>query len=251
MAANSSVVLRSLDFDSLKLNFKEFLKAQTTFKDYNFDGSNMNVLLDVMSYNSYLNSFYLNMVASEMFLDSAQKYDSIVSHAKELNYIPRSTKSSSAELSLVISTSGLNGNMTVPKGTKFTGFSSNNSYTFTTNEAAVYVSANDTFTIPLMRIYEGDYYKDSYVVDNDIENQQFLITNKNIDTDSLTVNVIENNGATNTEFKQVYTLYSLGSNSSVFFLQGALNDSYEIVFGDGLFCCKIAKIWSIFFFIPP
>ena len=235
MAANSSVVLSSLDFDSLKLNFKEFLKAQTTFKDYNFDGSNMNVLLDVMSYNSYLNSFYLNMVASEMFLDSAQKYDSIVSHAKELNYIPRSTKSSSAELSLVISTSGLNGNMTVPKGTKFTGFSSNNSYTFTTNEAAVYVSANDTFTIPLMRIYEGDYYKDSYVVDNDIENQQFLITNKNIDTDSLTVNVIENNGATNTEFKQVYTLYSLGSNSSVFFLQGALNDSYEIVFGDGLF----------------
>ena len=95
--ANSSLILSSLDFDTLKANFKEYLKAQPIFSDYNFDGSNINVLLDVMSYNSYLNAFYLNMVASEMFLDSAQNYDSVISHAKELNYIPRSTKSSFVE----------------------------------------------------------------------------------------------------------------------------------------------------------
>lgn len=235
MTANSSVVLSSLDFDSLKQNFKEFLKAQTTFKDYDFEGSNMNVLLDVMSYNSYLNSFYLNMVASEMFLDSAQKFDSIVSHAKELNYLPRSAKSSVSDITLSISTVGLNGKLTIPKGTKFTGFSSNNSFIFTTNETSILVSSNNTFTVPSLRIYEGDYYQDSYVVDYDIENQQFLITNKNIDTESLSVNVLENDGAVNTEFKQVDTLYGLSGNSSVYFLQGTLNDSYEVIFGDGLF----------------
>ena len=87
--ANSSIDLTSLDFDTLKSGFKDYLKTQTAFKDYNYEGSNMNVLLDVMSYNTYLNSFYLNMVASEMFLDSAQKLDSVVSHAKELNYLPK------------------------------------------------------------------------------------------------------------------------------------------------------------------
>ena len=82
--ANSSLTLSSIDFDTLKTNFKEFLKTQSVFKDFDYEGSNINTLLDVMSYNSYLNSFYLNMAASEMFLDSAQQYDSIVSHAKEL-----------------------------------------------------------------------------------------------------------------------------------------------------------------------
>lgn len=235
MAANSSVVLSSLDFDTLKENLKTFLKAQTTFKDYDFEGSNMNVLLDVMSYNSYLNSFYLNMVASEMFLDSAQKYDSIVSHAKELNYVPRSARSSSAELSLSISVNGLNGKLTIPKKTKFTGFSSNNSFVYTTDETSIFVSTSNTFTIPNLRVYEGDYYKDSYVVDYDIENQQYIITNKNIDLESLTVNVLENNGSTNTLFTQAESLYGLTSNSAVYFVQGTLNDSYEIVFGDGLF----------------
>ena len=91
--ANSSLQLSSLDFDTLKQNFKNFLISKSVFKDYDFEGSNINVLLDVMSYNSYLNSFYINMVASEIFLDSAQKLDSVISNAKELNYLPRSNRS--------------------------------------------------------------------------------------------------------------------------------------------------------------
>ena len=102
MASNTSVVLSSLDFDTLKTNFKDFLSTQSVFKDYDYSGSNINVLLDVMSYNTYLNAFYLNMVASEMFLDSAQKYDSVISHAKELNYLPRSSRSSVADLTVTL-----------------------------------------------------------------------------------------------------------------------------------------------------
>lgn len=233
--ANSSLTLSSLDFDSLKQNFKEFLKTQSVFKDYDFDGSNINVLLDVMSYNSYLNAFYLNMVASEMFLDSAQKYDSVISHAKELNYVPRSARSSAAEIEMVISTIGIDGRLTIPKGTRFTGFNSNGSFTFTTDEARIFVSSNSTFSVSNLQIYEGDYFNDSYIVDYNIENRQYLISNRNVDTNSITVNVSENDGATNTEFTKVDTLFGLNSRSNVFFLQAAQNNLYEIVFGDGLF----------------
>lgn len=233
--ANSSLTLSSIDFDSLKNNFKEFLKTQSVFKDYDFNGSNINVLLDVMAYNSYLNAFYLNMVASEMFLDSAQKYDSVISHAKELNYVPRSTRSSAAEVEVVLSTTGIDGKITIPKGTRFSGTNANGNFTFTTDETKVYVSGNSTFTLANLQIYEGNYFNDSYVVDYNIENQQFLISNRNIDTNSITVSVIENNGATNTAFTKASTLFGLNDKSNVYFLQGAQNNQYEVVFGDGLF----------------
>jgi len=96
--ANSSIVLTQLDFDSYKDSLKTFLKSQDRFKDYDFDGSNLSVLLDVLSYNTYQNAFYLNMISNEMFLDSAKLRDSVISHAKELNYLPRSFRSSSAVL---------------------------------------------------------------------------------------------------------------------------------------------------------
>ena len=233
--ANSSLTLSSIDFDTLKYNFKEFLKTQSVLKDYDFDGSNISVLLDVMSYNSYLNAFYLNMVASEMFLDSAQKYDSVISHAKELNYVPRSTSSSAAEINLVLDTVGINGKLTMPKGTRFSGINSNGSFTFTTDEAKVFVSSNSLFSIANLQIYEGNYLNDSYIMDYNIENQIFLLSNKNVDTNSISVNVVENNGSTNTIFTRAETLFGLNDNSNVFFLQGAQNGQYEIVFGDNLF----------------
>lgn len=232
--ANSSLSLSSLDFDTLKNNFKQFLRTQSVFKDYDFNGSNINVLLDVMSYNSYLNAFYLNMVASEMFLDTAQKYDSVVSHAKELNYLPRSYRSSSANINISFTTSYF-GSLTIPKETKFVGVNSNGSYVFTTNESKVLTSSNTSFTVNDLQVFEGDYKQDSYIVNYDIENQQFLINNENVDIGSITVSIIENNGAINTEFKRADSLFGLDSTSDVFFLQATQNNLYEIIFGDGLF----------------
>ena len=100
MASNSSLNLVNLDFDLMKGSLATFLKSQDQFKDYNFDGSAMNVLLDVLSYNTFKNAFYLNMIHSEGFLDSAQLQDSVYSHAKELNYLPRSAKSSVANVTI-------------------------------------------------------------------------------------------------------------------------------------------------------
>ena len=233
--ANSSLILSSLDFDTLKQNFKEYLKAQPIFSDYNFDGSNINVLLDVMSYNTYLNSFYLNMVASEMFLDSAQNYDSVVSHAKELNYLPRSTKSSYAEVSFELTTSGINGSLNIPKNTRFTGFNSNGTYVFTTNQKQTYTSPNSLYSVTSLEIYEGAYFQDAFVVNYSVESQKYVLSNQFIDTDSIEVTVLENNGANTTVFARAENLYGLENTSSVYFLQPAQNGLYEITFGDGLF----------------
>ena len=232
--ANSSLSLTSLDFDSLKTDFKNYLKSQTVFKDYNFDASNLSTLLDVMSYNTYLNSFYLNMVASEMFLDSAQKLDSVVSHAKELNYVPTSAKSSEAVIGFSVVTSNNIDTLSLPKGTLFTGVNSNGSYSFTTNEPYTYTqSSNNTFNITDLKIYEGTFIRDAFVVDSTIETQKFLLSNPNIDTSSLIITVVES--GVSTIFNKKETLFGLSNTSNIYFLQGAQNQQYEIVFGDGFF----------------
>lgn len=235
MAANSSLNLTSLDFDILKENFKTYLKTQTAFKDYNFEGSNINVLLDVLSYNTYMNSFYLNMIASEMFLDSAQKMDSVVSHAKELNYLPRSTRSSKAVVSFTVDYQGNTSPFIIPKGTIFNGLNANGSYNFVTNESRTFLSSNSTYTIEDLEIYEGSYIQDTFIVDSSIENQKFVLSNKNVDTTSITVIVSDDNGQTNTDYSYTETLFDLNSNSTVYFLQATYNEQYEIVFGDDIF----------------
>ena len=164
MAANSSVSLTSLDFDSYKRELKAFLKQQSAFKDYDYESSNINVLLDVLAYNTYQNAFYMNMIGNEMFLDSAQLRDSVVSHAKELNYLPRSFKSSEATLALTIVTTDQDKrNIVIPKGTAFSTRVGSNTYLFTTAETSTVTSSNTTFTTTLT-VYEGDYVTDTYPV---------------------------------------------------------------------------------------
>lgn len=233
--ANSSLNISSLDFDTLKNNLKEFLKSQNTFKDYNFDGPNISVLLDVLSYNSYLNSFYLNMVASEMFLDSAQKYDSVISHAKELNYIPRSAHTSTSEVSFSIVTEGIDGRFTIPKGTNFTGTNSNGVFNFVTDETITITSPNEVYNVSNLRIREGTYFQDSFIVDSNIENQRFILSNQNLDANSITVAVSENFGVTESLYVRAENLFNLTGTSNVFFLQATGEKKYEIVFGDGYF----------------
>ena len=232
---NSSLSLSSLDFDTLKQNFKNFLVSNSVFKDYNFNGSNINVLMDLLSYNSYLNSFYLNMTFAEMFLDSAQKYDSIASHSKELNYVPRSAKSSSATINFIANTTGVVGTFDIPEGTLFEGINSNGSFVFITDEQRSFVSSNSQFVVANLDIHEGRSITDTFVINYTQETQLFTLSNPNIDTDSLRIKVIEDNGQTNTLFQRASTLFNLDGTSNVFFIQASHNNQYDIVFGDGIF----------------
>ena len=231
----SSNDLTTLDFASIKENLKTYLKSQDLFRDYDFEASNINVLLDILAYNTNLNSFYLNMVANEMFLDSALLRDSIVSHAKELNYIPRSFRSAQATVNIILRDTSENATVLIPRGTSFTGTAGNRNFTFTTNQNIQALStANDNeFLAAGVVLYEGDYVQDSYVADTQ-NPVRYLITNKTIDTTSLRVTIIEDNGATVLNYDIRDSLFGLGATSQVFFLQAAENDSYEIVFGDGV-----------------
>lgn len=240
MTANSSIILSNIDFDTHKNTLKQYLKSQTRFQDYDFEGSNMNVLLDVLSYNTFHNMFYLNMVASEMFLDSAQLRDSIVSHVKELNYTPRSFKSAEANVNISIVSSDL-AKRTIPivKGQTFTSRFNNRNFTFSTDEAVFMdsytVNANNTltFTKNNVKLSEGYFVNDTYTF-NSSQSQRFLLTNRNCDISSLSVTVIEDVGATTLTYTRATSLFNLNSLSQVFFVQAAENEQYEIVFGDGV-----------------
>jgi hypothetical protein len=231
--ANNSISLVNLDFDTLKTQLKTYLKGQAQFSDYDFDGSNMSVLLDILTYNSHLNAFYLNMVASEMFLDSAQLRNSAVSIAKALNYTPRSTKSAKALLDLRFNQSGLS-SFTIPEGTRFTGKNSNGSFTFITAEPTILYPANGAFTVNSIAVFEGSLITDSFIVDYSIEGQRFILTNESIDTSSLKVTVSEDNGQTNTRFTEVTTLFGLNQTSNIYFTQATDDTRYELTFGDGV-----------------
>lgn len=236
--ANSSIVLSNLDFDTLKNTFKQHLKSQDRFKDYDFDGSNINVLLDILTYNTHLNAFYLNMIGNEMFLDSSVIYDSVVSHAKELNYTPKSFKSSQAEIAIAITTTDMDKrSITIPKGTSFTSRLGNKNFTFSVAENVVLntiTTGQSTLTFTgNLTIFEGNYVTDTFTVNSD-SNLKYVLSNQNIDTSSISVTAIEDMGATVVPYTKAESLFNLDSSSKVFFIQGAPNHSYEIVFGDNI-----------------
>ena len=234
MANTTNINLVNLDFNSLKNNFKDYLKAQNSFKDYDFEGSNLNVLLDILSYNTYMNAFYLNMIGNEMFLDSAQLRESVISRAKELNYVPRSFKSARANVEISVETNGTVATITIPKGTTFTSRVGSNSYTFSTDSAILISGSNSTFVSDEITIYEGQYVTDTFNVNYSDSTQRFVLSNPTIDTDSLTVLVLENNGADVLTYLRANSLFDKQSNSQVYFIQGAENERYEILFGDGV-----------------
>lgn len=235
MASNSSIILTQLDFNEYKTALKTYLTEQDEFKDYDFDGSNLSVLLDVLAYNTYQNAFYLNMIGNEMFLDSARLRDSVISHAKELNYLPRSFTSATAKIQLTVTPTDANKNsIVIPKGTSFISRVDDFSYTFNTNENLVITNkANGSFVSDTITIYEGNYLSDTSVI-NYSNPLIYKISNRNVDISSVSVTIIEDNGSVNLEYARATSMFGHDENSKVFFLQPSTGDSYEVVFGDGV-----------------
>jgi hypothetical protein len=233
--ANTSIDLVGLDFTDLKNNLKSFLKTNTQFKDVDFEGSNMSVLLDLLAYNTYLNGFYTNMVASEMFLDTAQLRDSIVSHAKELNYVPRSFNSSKATITVDITPSTNVSSIVVPRYTSFTSRVGANTYSFTTEEALVLVNSNNNVYTTTLDVYEGIVTSETFIVNQSNTTQRFVLSNPTIDVSSIIMTVYEDGGQTELAYTKATQLFGISNTSKVFFVQAAENQQYEVVFGDGVY----------------
>jgi hypothetical protein len=232
-SSNVNFDLTGIDPDSVKASLIQFLQSQSQFQDYNYNGPNMSVLIDLLGRNTFMNAFLCNMTFNEMFIDSAQLRDSAVSRAKELNYLPSSMESSFTSVNVAFQTSNIN-LFQIPKATAFTGVNSNGTYTFTTDQDYIQSSTNGYFFFSNVAIYEGTYVSEIFTIDNSIENQLFTLSNPSVDISSISVLVSEDAGSTNNVFVQTTDLYGLSGNSQVYFVQPASGNSYSVQFGDGV-----------------
>lgn len=232
-----------LDFDTIKQNLKTFLNQQTEFTDYDFEGSGLSVLLDILAYNTHYQAYYLNMIANEAFLDTALLRDSVVSHAKTLGYVPYSRKAPVATINFTVSTNSSNtATLTIPKGFRFLSDDIDDvSYNFVTLSETVVTKANTDFSFLNLKIYEGQLVSYSFVQsDSTNPKQVFTLPDAGIDTTTLTVTVQPSESNTDVI---VYTLASDASNTSsqapVFYLQENKSEKYDIYFGDDVIGKKL------------
>ena len=222
-----------LDFDDIKDNLKVFLKAQTKFKDYDFEGSGMSVLLDTLAYNTHYLAFNANMAANEMFLDSAALRSSVVSHAKMLGYEVTSSRAPTASLNVFATTN--EDTLTMPAGTKFSAAVGSQSYSFVTTSDITAANSGGTVSFLNIPVYEGTYITSTYTVDTSSQDQRFVLTDNRSDISTLTVQV--QNSDTDTEvvaFAKATDITQLTADSPVYFCQEAEAGKFEIYFGDGI-----------------
>jgi hypothetical protein len=233
-ASNTSLNVVALDFVTVKDSLKKYLSGQPQFNGFNFEGSNFSTLIDILSYNTFNNAFYMNMIASEMFLDSAQLRDSVVSHAKELNYAPRSNFSAKANVNITITTSDGSTGVVIPQYTTFTGRVGSNTYTFSTNTVISAVSTNNVITANNITLYEGTITNDQFAINSSNTSQRFILSNPGIDISSLSVSSLENGGSSLVPYELATSLFGVSANTPAFFVQAAQNGQYEIKFGDNV-----------------
>jgi len=234
--ANARLQISDLDFDQIKTNLKTYLKQQSQFQDYDFEGAGLNILLDILAYNTHYNSYYLNMVANESFLDTAVLRDSVVSHAKTLGYTPYSTTAPRAIVNVTVESGTTTPDtLTIPKGSTFaSNLIDNISYNFVALEQQTATKANTSFVFENLNIYEGSLVNYDFTY-SQLSNPKsiFVLPDANIDTSTIKVSVSPNAGNTFSEtYTQVTEVLDITSESAAYFLQESKNGNYEIYFGD-------------------
>lgn len=235
MATPTDLKLDGLNFEAIRDNLKSFLKSQSQFKDYNFDASGLAVLLDVLAYNTYYNSFYLNMVSTESFLTTAQKRNSVVALAKSLNYTPRSTSSAKITGTLTLTASGTPATVIVPKYTTFSASLGGGNYDFTTQEALTFVRIDNAYVLENITLVEGKKVSERYTRNINDVNQKFIINNANADISTLTVRVLNSSSDSTTRvFNRADNIITVDGDSLVYFIEEIDDGKYEVVFGDDI-----------------
>ena len=236
--ANARLQITDLDFDQIKNNLKSYLQQQSEFTDYDFEGSSLGVLLDILAYNTHYNAYYLNMVANEAFLDTAMLRDSVVSHAKTLNYIPYSYSAPRAITTITVETNDTTpGTLTLPRGQTFSSnLIDNMSYNFTTLQDYTVTKSGSQFVFENVSLYEGRLVNYNFsFTRNSNPKSIFQLPDNNIDTNTLYVTVTDNVGNTATQvYNHVSDVLDVDPTTNAYFIQEARNGNYEIYFGDGV-----------------
>jgi hypothetical protein len=239
MAEEKNLKVDELNFQAIKTNFRNYLRSQDQFRDYNFEASGLSALLDLLAYNTYYNSFYLNMIATESFLTTAQKRNSVVALAKSLNYTPRSKSAAIISGTVTVTTVGNPVSVAIPKYTRFTGTVDGTTYNFLSTEAVTVFQTSPSTYVGEITLKEGTLITRRYVVNSADLEQRFIIPNLDVDTTTLTVRVLNSTTDTTTRvFIKAETVVDIDENSQVYFLDEIEDGQYEVKFGDDVFGVK-------------
>ena len=236
----------NVDFDQIKESIKDYLRANSNFTDYDFEGSNLSTIIDTLAYNTYITSYNTNMVTNEVFIDSATLRENVVSLARNVGYVPRSKTASVAKVSFVVNATGLLASTLTLKAGIVAVTSKrfiNKAYTFCI-PSDITVPINDSGEARFIDIdiYQGTFITQTFTVSSRNPNQRFILPNVGIDTDLLNVSVFNSEESTvSRKFAQFNSLFGVDGNSAVFFLQEAESERYELLFGDGLFGVKLQE----------
>ena len=230
----------SVDFDEIKQSIKDYLKSNSNFTDYDFEGSNLSTIIDTLAYNTYLASYNANMVSNEVFLDSATLRENVVSIARNIGYLPRSRKSAKANVSFAVDASGSNTVAVTLKAGPVCLSSSTfakQSFTFCVMEdITVPVDSTGTAVFNNVEIREGSYLNQTFRVNSRTPNQKYVLPNAGIDTDSITVIVKETQlSSVKRKFIQYDSLIGASKTTPLYFLRETEGERYELLFGDGVF----------------
>ena len=238
----------NLDFDQIKSSLREYLRANSNFTDYDFEGSNLSTLIDVLAYNTYISSYNANMISNEVFIDSATLRENVVSLARNIGYVPHSRSSSKANVSFFVDTTGFTTNpltLTLKKGVTCTTNVSfgNQNYSFTIPQDITVPVINGIALFENVDIYEGTFIVNNFTVDSNNPNQKFILDNANIDVDSIRVFVRDTQSSTiGRTYNLSKNLFDINSKSRVFFIQEIEDQRYELIFGDGIFGKKLDNL---------
>jgi hypothetical protein len=230
----------NLDFDQIRASIKDYLRANSTFTDFDFEGSNFSILIDVLAYNSYLTAYNTNMVANEAFLDSATIRENVVSLARNIGFVPLSRRAAKANISFIVT--NINSQVktaTLKAGVVCTGNLDNTSYIFSIPEDIIVGVTNQEAIFSDIDIYEGTYLTKTFSVDTSQPNQKYIIPNPYVDTSTIRVNV--NDGGTIEQYNAIYNIVGINSTSQIFLIQEVSDEKYELFFGDGIFGKKLSN----------
>ena len=229
----------NLDFDQIKTSIKDYLRANSTFTDFDFEGSNFSVLIDTLAYNTYITAFNSNMVVNESFLDSATVRENVVSLARNIGYVPRSRTAAKAQVSFNVSTTADTPTLTLQAGLACVGSVDNTSYTFSIPDDISANVVDGVASFNSIQIYQGTFLTKQFVVDGSLD-QRFILNNSFIDTSTISVYVKGiNDSGLGVEYSLVDNILEVNSTSRIYLLQEVQDEKYELLFGDGLIGKKL------------
>ena len=232
----------NLDFDQIKTSIRDYLRANTNFTDYDFEGSNLSIIIDALAYNTYTTAYNTNMAANECFLDSATLRENVVALARNIGYVPRSRRSSRARISFTVSGLTETSTLTLNSGIICNGSGENSNYIFCIPEDITVAVVNGVAEFNNIEIFEGNFVSQNFTVDTSLFNQRYILENSFVDTSTIKIKVKPSESSTAiVNYKQIDNIIGITSTSSSYLLQEIEDERYELIFGDNVIGKKLSN----------